>query len=76
MLELKDKVTVTGSAGFVPEEDTGAGIAAAVTGEKEEAIAALAALGYTRNEAINAISKVKGEELTCEDYIRGALKNL
>ena len=47
-----------------------------MTGEKEEAIAALSALGYTRNEALNAISKVKGEELTCEDYIRGALKNL
>ena len=74
ILELKDKVT--GPAGFVPEEDTGADFAAAVTGEKEEAIAALAALGYTRNEALNAISKVKGEELTCEDYIRGALKNL
>lgn len=74
ILELKDKVT--GPAGFVPEEDGDADFALSVTGEKEEAIAALAALGYTRNEAINAISKVKGEELTCEDYIRGALKNL
>ncbi len=74
ILELKDKVT--GSAGFVAEEAGDMETGPVAAGEKEEAVAALTALGYTRNEALSAISKVKGEELTCEDYIRGALKNL
>ena len=74
ILELKDKVT--GPAGFVAEEAGDMKTGPVAAGEKEEAVAALTALGYTRNEALSAISKVKGEELTCEDYIRGALKNL
>ena len=41
----------------------------------EEAINALMELGYTRNEAADAVAAVNGENLTIEDYIRAALRN-
>lgn len=41
----------------------------------EEAIYALMELGYTRNEAADAVASVSGENLTIEDYIRAALRN-
>ena len=47
-----------------------------VSDERGEAVAALMALGYNRNEATGAVGKVKAEGLTCEDYIKHALKNL
>lgn len=71
ILELKDKVgsfdeeVLAESDGFVIASD-----------ERSEAVAALIALGYTKNEAAAAVGKVKGEELTCEEYIKNALKNL
>ena len=48
----------------------------AASGEKGEAAEALMSLGYTRNEALAALEKVQGENLTCEQYIMNALKNL
>ena len=71
MLELKDKVgsfdddILAESDVFVPASD-----------ERSEAVAALIALGYTKNEAADAVGKVKKEDLTCEEYIKNALKNL
>ena len=44
--------------------------------EGSEAVAALIALGYTKNEAASAVGKVKDDSLTCEAYIKQALKNL
>ncbi len=44
--------------------------------ERTEAISALAALGYTKSEAFAAVSAVGEEGLTCEEYIKKALKNL
>ena len=71
ILELKDKVgsfdddILAESDVFVPASD-----------ERSEAVAALIALGYTKNEAADAVGKVKKEDLTCEVYIKNALKNL
>ncbi|MFR1724534.1 Holliday junction branch migration protein RuvA [Emergencia timonensis] len=71
ILELKDKVgsfdddILAESDVFVPASD-----------ERSEAVAALVALGYTKNEAADAVGKVKKEDLTCEEYIKNALKNL
>lgn len=72
ILELKDKV-----GSFDPEDGSAAVIAfTASSDQRSEAVAALIALGYTRQEAENAVGKVKEEDLTCEDYIKHALKNL
>lgn len=42
---------------------------------KEEAVAALMALGYSKTEADNALSKV-ADDLDVEGYVKAALKNL
>jgi Holliday junction DNA helicase RuvA len=41
-----------------------------------EALAALTALGYTRGEASAALSAIKDNELTTEEYIKQSLKKL
>ena len=52
------------------------GLYVPVSDERSEAVTALMALGYTKNEAASAVNKVKDEGLTCEDYIKQALKSL
>ena len=42
--------------------------------DRIEAINALMGLGYGKSEAETAVSKVKDEGLSVEDYIRRALK--
>lgn len=74
ILELKDKVGT-----FEGDADGMAGIedySASVSDERSEAVAALISLGYTKNEAAAAVGKVKLDGLSCEDYIKQALKNL
>ena len=72
ILELKDKVGT-----FEDDAAMAAGdVYVPVTDERSEAIAALVALGYSKNEAMEAIGKVKENNLTCEDYIKHALKYL
>ena len=46
------------------------------TDSRSEALAALISLGYTRSEASSVIGKIKGENLTVEDYIKLALRKL
>lgn len=75
VLELKDKFTVPGvdvpaEGAPVPEGGTAAG------GGRAEAVAALISLGYTRGEATGALAHVKENDLSAEDYIKAALKNL
>ncbi|MBE6883792.1 MAG: Holliday junction branch migration protein RuvA [Ruminococcaceae bacterium] len=72
ILELKDKiskdsvaVSISGTASAVP-------ISAGNTGE---AIAALAALGYSQTEAASAVAKLD-PSLSVNDMIKGALKAL
>lgn len=72
ILELKDKVGSFDAEGEYSAEDIYAG----TDGERNEAVAALMALGYSKTEAASAVGKVKEDDLTCEDYIKKALKNL
>ena len=72
ILELKDKVGT-----FDTEEGADlSDILSPVENEKSEAVSALISLGYSKTEAENAIAGVKGSDLSCEDYIKSALKNL
>ena len=72
VLELKDKVSavdmMTGEVITFDEEPAG--------DDRAEAVSALMALGYNRNEATAAVARIKGEGLTVEGYIKQALKRL
>lgn len=75
IMELKDKIT---SFSFVSEESVAvsAGVATVNSmSNTSEAIAALAALGYSQTEASVAVSKLS-PELSVEELIKGALKNM
>lgn len=76
ILELKDKVG-SFERGEANEMQIASSDADSPGGdERSEAISALAALGYTKSEAFAAVSAVGEEGLTCEEYIKKALKNL
>lgn len=69
VLELKDKIQIGDSdykeiSSNVENSDN-----------KTEAVNALISLGYSKGEAIMALSKISGE-LTVEEYIKKALKSL
>ena len=69
-LELKDKVgadTITTGVELVQKVDV-------TTGEREEALSALMALGFTKNEAENAIKAVFVNGMATEEIISKALK--
>lgn len=75
VMELKDKIS---SVSFISEESSG--ISSAVNSvnnmsNTSEAIAALTALGYSQSEASVAVSKLS-PELSVEELIKGALKNM
>ena len=69
-LELKDKVgadTITTGVELVQKVDV-------TTGERAEALSALMALGFTKNEAENAIKAVFVNGMATEEIISKALK--
>ena len=69
-LELKDKVgadTITTGVELVQKVDV-------ATGERAEALSALMALGFTKNEAENAIKAVFVNVMATEEIISKALK--
>ena len=69
-LELKDKVgadTITTGIELVQKVDV-------ATGERAEALSALMALGFTKNEAENAIKAVFVNGMATEEIISNALK--
>lgn len=72
VLELKDKVEAA--------DGLNAGTAQALTGSptdaRGEAADGLMALGYTKSEALTALSKIPEEDLSAEEYIKKALKRL
>ena len=78
ILELKDKL------GKLEASENGAdacagGISSAdaeASDSRTEAINALIALGYSKAEAFAAVAKFADEDLTCEEYIKKALKSL
>lgn len=75
VLELKDKMgditsadgySMIGTAHDAPE----------FTDERTEAMNALISLGYSKSEAVMALSKITENNLTCEEYIKKALNRL
>lgn len=74
VLELKDKFDASGIEGM-PSGDGGSD-AVVMAGGRGEAINALMALGYSRPEATSALAGIKDTDLTTEEYIKLALKNL
>ena len=46
------------------------------TDERTEAMNALITLGYSKSEAVMALSKVTENDLTCEEYIKKALNRI
>ncbi len=75
VLELKDKFASEDSDNTaLPPE--GAISESGASNGRSEAVTALIALGYTRGEATSALASVKETDLTAEEYIKLALKNL
>jgi len=72
VLELKDKI------GTLPGFDAGKDLigAAETFDEKTEAANGLISLGYSKGEALMALSKIQDTDLTTEEYIKQALKRL
>ena len=75
VLELKDKFDAGDTAPSAEVAAEGQAPTAASSG-REEAVAALVALGYSRGEATGALAGVKDTDLSTEEYIKRALKNL
>lgn len=69
VLELKDKLGDMGELSDLAEQ------VGAISG-KAEAIDALQGLGYSRSEAVSALSGIDDESLTTEDYIKQALRGI
>ena len=76
LLEMKDKMSkdqleaASGSSGMVMPELTAPG------GAMEDALAALAVLGYPRAVAVNALQGVDTNGLATDEIVRAALKRL
>lgn len=73
VLELKDKFAAPDGAD--PSLQQGSETAAPAGG-RAEAVSALIALGYTRGEAMSALAGIQEKDLSVEEYIKKALKNL
>lgn len=69
VLELKDKMDAPfGDAEYLPAVDAAPG------SPKEEAVAALVSLGYTKSEALSSLVGIKTEGLEAGEIIRLALR--
>lgn len=76
VLELKDKFSADAPDGSYLDPNAAGAEAGAAQGGRSEAISALVALGYSRGEATSALASVPEKDLTTEEYIKRALKNL
>lgn len=70
IIEMRDKVQQAEGAALLPRG------AEVPQDPAAEAVSALMALGYKGNEASRLVRNVSGEDLTTEDIIRQALKNV
>ncbi|MDX5151796.1 MAG: Holliday junction branch migration protein RuvA [Acidiferrobacterales bacterium] len=70
IVEMRDKVEAGDVALPAVSSST------ALTDPTSEAVSALMALGYKGNEASRLVRNVSGEDLTTEDIIRQALRNI
>jgi len=73
ILDLQDKIA---GYSFGDETDTEAGGMTAATREKQDAMEALLALGYSRSESMRAVLSVAAEDMPVEQIIRLSLKKL
>ena len=78
VLELKDKVGVINAKAVELRSDSSPFISLTIgSAIKEEASQVLEALGYSRTEAMKAITVIEiTEEMTSEDLVKSARKNL
>lgn len=76
VLELKDKFGAEAENSGMQAADGAISGEGAASDGRSEAVSALMALGYTRGEATGALASVKESDLTAEEYIKLALKNL
>lgn len=74
ILELKDKIKNEALASA--DTDAFSEVVPAASNERDEAVNALIALGYSGAEAKNAVAKVAASVTEVEDMIKNALKNL
>ena len=73
IVELKDKVgKMSEELGEMLSVSTNDDI----TDSRQEAVSALVALGYSKQEALAAVNRVKDNDLSSEEYIKNALKSL
>ena len=74
ILDLKDKLTlsdIVSTGDIIPDNN------AVASGAKEEAIEALASLGYSASEALKTVNGLKlTEDMDSEDILKAALKKL
>ena len=75
ILELKDKLA-KGQTAAVGESYGGSGVTVIPENKASEAAAALAVLGYSREEINFALRGINMDELTLEEIIRTALRGL
>ncbi len=73
ILELKDKI---GKMPIIPQGSNLGGEDVVVGDQRTEALNALVALGYSKGEAIYALSQVEDNTLTTEGYIKKALNQM
>lgn len=73
VLELKDKL---GNVELADEDISLLRQTSESNDSKAEAVKALMALGYSKTEAVGALTGISGEDMSAEDYIKKALKNL
>ncbi len=70
-MELKDKVGAFEGLDIAEA----ASLQAEASGNREQAVAALMALGFSRTEALSSLLGISGENLSVQDYIKLALRN-
>lgn len=76
VLELKDKFSAEGHDGSMHTSETLITSDGGAATGRAEAVSALIELGYSRGEATSALASIKETDLSAEEYIRLALKNL
>ncbi|MDD7511760.1 MAG: Holliday junction branch migration protein RuvA [Peptostreptococcaceae bacterium] len=72
IIDLKDKVSGSQDGAI----DISYDVSISPGSERHEAVAALLALGYNKTEADLAVGKIPEDNLSAEEYIKKALKNL
>ncbi len=77
ILDLKDKISSTDLAGvFEDGEETAMLDTVSAGDDRSEAAEALIALGYTRSEAIKAVSRVYNDSMDVQKILSAALREL